>query len=52
MSNVKRGEGSRDAYIAWDTIGGDHYHGIVLEVEQGVAKVLCDDGVIRSVELD
>ena len=38
--------------ISWETLGGQRYEGIVLEVEEGVAKVECTDGVTRAVELD
>ena len=39
-------------FIEWSTISGDTYRGIIVEIEEGTAKVLCDDGVTRAVELD
>ena len=36
--------------ISWDTLGGQHYRGRVIEMDSNVAHVLCDDGVKRCVE--
>ena len=38
-------------FIEWETIGGDVYRGVILEIEEGTAVVLCEDGVRRAVEL-
>lgn len=38
--------------IRWTTIGGDQYEGIITDIEEGVARVNCDDGQTRAVELD
>ena len=39
-------------FISWKTIGGDHYSGVIVEIEEGTAVVQCTDGVRRAVELD
>jgi hypothetical protein len=39
----------KDYWYGWDTIGGDHYEGVILEIEDDEYHVLCTDGVQRCV---
>ena len=36
--------------VSWDTLGGQHYRGRIVEMDSNVAHVLCDDGAKRCVE--
>lgn len=41
-----------DIYVRWETIGGDKFHGKLVEVDSNVLIVDCSDGVRRGVEED
>ncbi len=36
--------------VQWDTLGGQHYEGVIIEVDSNVLHVKCTDGVVRAVE--
>lgn len=36
-------------WYEWTTFGGDHYEGVIWEIDNGTYIVLCTDGVERAV---
>lgn len=38
-----------DYWFEWDTFGGDHYEGVILEIDNGTLHILCTDGKERAV---
>lgn len=38
-----------DFWIEWHTFGGQHFEGVVLEIEDDDYHVLCTDGVKRVI---
>ena len=46
MNIVKAGD-----EFSWDTISGERYSGIIVEMDGNVAYVKCTDGVTRPVEI-
>jgi predicted RNA-binding protein with RPS1 domain len=38
--------------IQWSILRGDRYSGVIVEIDNYTAFVLCDDGVTRTVGID
>lgn len=38
--------------FCWNTLGGDHHEGYVVEIDNGTLIVDCDDGETRAVRVD
>lgn len=45
----KAKEEFKDYWYSWDTFGGNHYEGVVLEIEDDDVHVLCTDGKKRCI---
>jgi hypothetical protein len=36
--------------VAWDNLKGEHFEGIIIDTDNNVLDVKCQDGIIRSIE--